>query len=152
MGCAASPHDTNRNMADGLGGMYCGQNVYMSWSSGAGAQPYKGLETAVQKWYDEVNDFDKAGVNGYGYYGSDDGKRTGHYTQLVWGSVSKIGCGYIYRIEPEDGAYPGMYSETIVCNYCKGGNMMGSKIYTAGRAGSACPPDHPNNNDGLCSS
>jgi len=154
--CAATPHDTNRKMIDILRGnprgMYCGQNVFNSYASGGGAQPYIGLETAVQKWFDEVKDFDKAGVNSYGYYGSNNGKMTGHYTQVVWGSVTKIGCGYIYRIEPDTGNYPGWYSETIVCNYCRGGNMVGSEIYKTGTAGSDCPADHPNNKDGLCSS
>ena len=70
--------------------------------------------------------------------------------QVVWGSVTKIGCGYIYRVEPEDGKHPGWYRETVVCNYCKGGNMAGSKMYITGTAGSACPADHPNNKDGLC--
>ena len=153
-------------MSSTSGGEYCGQNVYNSWSSG-GPSSKKGLSGAVQKWYDEVKDFDKAGVNAYNS-GSDTGT-TGHYTQVlvcsiylfyhatatdtlqvVWGSVTKIGCGYIYRIEPDTGKHPGWYRETIVCNYCKGGNMGGSKMYITGTAGSACPADHPNNKDGLC--
>ena len=62
-------------------GEYCGQNVYNSWSSGEGPpSSKKGLSEAVQVWYDEVNNFDKAGVNAY-TSGSDTGT-TGHYTQV----------------------------------------------------------------------
>jgi len=136
-------HDTNRKMVDGsTSGQYCGQNVYSSWNS-AGPSSDKGLANAVEAWYDEVKDFDNAGVYSYGS-GSDSGI-TGHYTQVVWGSVSKIGCGYTYRIDSE-----GWYSETVVCNYCTGGNMLGAKMYTTGTAGTGCPTDHPTNNDGLC--
>jgi len=136
-------HDTNRKMVDGsTSGQYCGQNVYSSWNS-AGPSSDKGLANAVEAWYDEVKDFDNAGVYSYGS-GSDSGI-TGHYTQVVWGSVSKIGCGYTYRIDSE-----GWYRETVVCNYCTGGNMLGAKMYITGTAGTGCPTDHPTNNDGLC--
>lgn len=146
--CPAKSHDSNRKMVDGTSrGEYCGQNVYNSWSS-RGPSSKKSLSGAVQAWYDEVKDFDKAGVNAYNS-GSDTGT-TGHYTQVVWGSVTKIGCGYNYRVDPADGPNPGWYHETIVCNYCRGGNMLGSKMYITGTAGSACPADRPNNKDGLC--
>ena len=61
------------------GGLYCGQNVYNSWST-AGPHSEKGLAAAVEAWYNEVADFDLAGVNSYGS-GSDSGV-TGHYTQV----------------------------------------------------------------------
>merc|ERR1711981_1465725 len=97
----------------------------------------------VQSWYNEVTDFDNSAVGSFFSKGGGHTGKVGHYTQVVWADVSKIGCGYIYRV---DGKY---YMETVICNYCKGGNMGSEPIYKTGASASACPTDHPNVNDGL---
>ena len=46
---------------------------------------------------------------------------TGHYTQVVWGATTKIGCGRI-QYKPS-GAMSG--KEMIICNYGAAGNFIG---------------------------
>ena len=46
---------------------------------------------------------------------------TGHYTQVVWGATTKIGCGRI-QYKPS-GARSG--KEMIICNYGAAGNFIG---------------------------
>merc|ERR1712061_229654 len=146
--CSSTPHDKNRKMAlEGYpSGLYCGQNVYNSWSS-QGPAKTKNLARAVQSWYDEVRDFNEAVVENFRM---DDGGHTGHighYSQVVWADVSVVGCGYEYRIDEK---FNNMYRETIICTYCKGGNELNKPMYKIGEAASACPDDHPNPDDGLC--
>uniref|UniRef100_A0A8V1AB92 Peptidase inhibitor 16 n=3 Tax=Gallus gallus TaxID=9031 RepID=A0A8V1AB92_CHICK len=67
------------------------------------------------------------------------GQMCGHYTQVVWASTHRIGCGSkfcekIEGIETED-----MY--LLVCNYYPPGNMKGRKPYREGPSCSQCPED-----------
>ena len=64
---------------------------------------------------------------------------TGHYTQVLWSSTYKVGCGYT----PVAGT---------VCNYSPGGNYSGFPPFVTGEACSACPTSHPFCSNGLCSS
>ena len=58
---------------------------------------------------------------------------TGHYTQIVWGETSKIGCGAsIYR----KGQF---FKKFVVCNYGKGGNLLRASMYKTGNPCSECP-------------
>ncbi|THD28101.1 Peptidase inhibitor 16 [Fasciola hepatica] len=52
------------------------------------------------------------------------GRMCGHYTQVVWASTRKVGCGY--RKCPGR-AFP--YGYSVVCNYGPGGNFLGAKPY-----------------------
>jgi len=132
-----------------LDGMDCGQN--MAWGSSWGTSPdqfdlSKSLEEKVQRWYDEVNYFPKESAKSYpGLYNQ--GQFIGHYTQLVWGATTKLGCGYTKQRAGN--------KEILVCNYCVAGNMRmngkGLEIYKSGPAASQCPKERPNNKDGLCS-
>ena len=95
-----------------------------------------------QMWYNEVKDFPKANVGSYSSNGGTD--VVGHYTQLVWGSTKKIGCGWI---EFEDINAPSYkYRKTLICNYGPGGNVLNTKMYTVAAAGSKCTAQ----DDGLC--
>ncbi|XP_035203052.1 peptidase inhibitor 16 isoform X8 [Oxyura jamaicensis] len=65
------------------------------------------------------------------------GQMCGHYTQVVWASTHRIGCGAkfcekIDGIETED-----MY--LLVCNYYPPGNVKGRKPYKEGPSCSQCP-------------
>ena len=53
-------------------------------------------------------------------YSRDTGAMTGHYTQVVWGATTKLGCGRI-QYKPS-GSKSG--KEMIICNYGKAGNFM----------------------------
>jgi hypothetical protein len=133
-------HDKNRLIPAFT---YVGQNMADSWSSVN--SPERDLAGKVNGWYEEVvgwpaanlAKFDQTGAKGV----------TGHYTQLIWGATTKVGCGYVSYVDPAAPDYP--YRQTLICNYGIGGNMMGSKVYTAttGAPGSGCPKGA---NDGLC--
>ena len=58
---------------------------------------------------------------------------TGHYTQMVWASTYKIGCGYAaYRRR-------NFVKKFIVCNYGDAGNLLNAPMYQVGRPCSKCP-------------
>ena len=58
---------------------------------------------------------------------------TGHYTQMVWASTYKIGCGYAaYRKR-------NFVKKFIVCNYGDAGNLLNAPMYQVGRPCSKCP-------------
>jgi hypothetical protein len=70
---------------------------------------------------------------------------SGHYTQLVWATTRKVGCGY--TAYTKDTTYRRLY----VCNYLTAGNLLNSPVYLAGsRPCSNCPATHPACNNGLC--
>ncbi|XP_077608956.1 cysteine-rich secretory protein 3-like [Crocuta crocuta] len=77
----------------------CGENLYMS------SQP-DSWSDAIQAWYDEYNDF----IHGKGP--KTPGAVVGHYTQVVWYSSYRIGCGVAYC---PDQVYLKYY---YVCQYC----------------------------------
>ena len=63
------------------------------------------------------------------------GVLVGHYTQLVWGPTSRIGCGKIVH-RPKSSKWG---SQIFVCDYGIGGNLLRSEMYKVGPACSACP-------------
>jgi len=135
-------HDTNRNTAEGS----VGQNAYIgsstaTMSASSLAASYASATTA---WYEEVNSpgFSKDSINPFVYSSG-----AGHYTQVVWGSVRKIGCGSVYYKE-SSGSFP--YKQLIMCNYYQAGNLQGGTMYTAGTACSSCPTAYPTCSDSLC--
>jgi len=135
-------HDSMRDTKEG----YAGQNAALSSSSAemsddALAASYADATTS---WYDEVSSpgFNKDNINPFVF---DSG--SGHYSQVVWGSSGKVGCGSVYY-KDGSGSFP--YSQIIICNYFAGGNLMGGTMYNEGKACSACPAEHPTCSDGLC--
>ena len=73
----------------------------------------------------------------YSYFSTIPGVLVGHYTQLVWGPTSRIGCGKIVH-KPKNG--PNKWgSQIFVCDYGIGGNFLRSEMYKIGPACSACP-------------
>ncbi|XP_057607198.1 cysteine-rich secretory protein 2-like [Chionomys nivalis] len=99
----------------------CGENLYMSsdptsWS------------TLIQSWYDE-NEYFTYGV------GAQPNAAVGHYTQVVWYSSYKIGCGVAYC--PNQSTLKYFY----VCQYCPAGNNALTKAtpYKQGEPCASCP-------------
>ena len=46
---------------------------------------------------------------------------TGHYTQMVWSSVTRVGCGLITFYNPDTAPLIARY---YVCDYGPGGNKV----------------------------
>ncbi|XP_036363357.1 uncharacterized protein LOC115217114 isoform X1 [Octopus sinensis] len=73
------------------------------------AQGHTDWEAAIKGWYSEVKDF-QYGVN------TQNTVAVGHYTQIVWASSTRIGCGY---------AKCSNIRTFYVCNYGPAGNLIG---------------------------
>ncbi|KAF2352825.1 CAP domain [Trinorchestia longiramus] len=103
-----------------------GQNLYMAFESSADLTT--SWDSAIDAWYDEVGLMPNSEVSSYKFNPS-----TGHYTQLVWGSTSLVGCGFTMF---EEG---GWYKKLYTCNYGPAGNIMFTAMYLTGPPCSSCP-------------
>ena len=121
----------------------CGGSGYVgeNWFSGGPQEPLTG--GAPRAWVDFVwpvawggNDCSER-ENYYGDRGCSG--PVDHYTQVLWSTTYKVGCGYTS-------------TAGIVCNYSPGGNILGQSPFAIGEACSACPASHQFCSDGLCSS
>lgn len=96
--------DHNAGRSDDYPG-YVGENIYGSGGSATGP-------AAVSLWVGEEVDYD------YATNTCAPGKICGHYTQVVWRTSERLGCG-LYDC-------PGLtYGSSVVCNYSPGGNSGG---------------------------
>ncbi|CAF1022323.1 unnamed protein product [Brachionus calyciflorus] len=95
----------------GLAALKMGENLAMSFNSqGYDMKSCGGLgKYFAEKWYEEIKNYN---FNTH----SSNGGVIGHFTQLVWRSSSKIGCGL--AITKDKKAY-------ITCNYSPNGNIRG---------------------------
>ena len=83
----------------------------------------------VLMWYeDEVASYDTRGSTAFHY-----SMETSHFTQWIWATSYKLGCGYSGF---KDGK---MHSHLLVCNYGPGGNIKERDLYVAGAPCSQCP-------------
>lgn len=95
-----------------------GQNLAIIWST-APLEPDDGdFASRIQSWFNEVQKYS---------FGDPWSLKTGHYSQLVWGETSLVGCGFA---EYKDTS---KYNKLYVCNYGPGGNVVGYKPYEAGK-------------------
>uniref|UniRef100_A0A8D2CR61 Cysteine rich secretory protein 2 n=1 Tax=Sciurus vulgaris TaxID=55149 RepID=A0A8D2CR61_SCIVU len=108
----------------------CGENLYMSSDPAS-------WSTAIQSWYDESRDFT------YGAGPKNPFAIVGHYTQVVWYSSFRVGCGIAYCPNQESLKY------FYVCQYCPAGNNM-SKKNTPYQQGTPCASCPNNCENGLC--
>ncbi|XP_061085467.1 GLIPR1-like protein 1 [Conger conger] len=98
-------------------------------------------ETAVQKWADEVNDFDYSNLT------CRPKKMCGHYKQVVWAKSYKVGCAvHICPNGVEE--FSKKKSAIFVCNYGNAGNFKDVHPYRPGAACSECAGDQCEK--GLC--
>ncbi|XP_077289006.1 salivary antigen-5-like isoform X2 [Arctopsyche grandis] len=100
-----------------------GQNIAATWTtrrptSAQDATP--DFNKQIHAWFDEVR--------AYGYKPTGYSHGTGHYSQLVWGETSHVGCGFTFYYDPSRG-----YTKLYVCNYGPGGNVIGYKPYEKGQ-------------------
>uniref|UniRef100_A0A673TY74 Cysteine rich secretory protein 2 n=1 Tax=Suricata suricatta TaxID=37032 RepID=A0A673TY74_SURSU len=108
----------------------CGENLYMS------SHP-QSWSVAIQTWYNENTDF----IYGKGPKTSD--AVVGHYTQVVWYSSYRVGCGMAYCPNQRSLKY------YYVCQYCPAGNNV-SKKNTPYQQGAPCASCPGNCENGLC--
>lgn len=94
---------------------YVGENLFMT--TAFAVTPAE----AVQSWASEAQDYD------YSRNRCARGKVCGHYTQVVWGKSTEIGCGVAQCNNMV--ASPYKSGTIVVCNYTPGGNYVGEKPY-----------------------
>ncbi|XP_068122066.1 peptidase inhibitor 16-like isoform X2 [Hyperolius riggenbachi] len=93
------------------------------------------VEMGLADWHSERNYYN------FSTNHCEEGQMCGHYTQVVWASTERVGCGQKF-CEKVDGFEDGnMY--LLVCNYEPPGNFEGQRPYESGPPCSACPPSHP---------
>ncbi|XP_063706165.1 venom allergen 5-like [Culicoides brevitarsis] len=95
---------------------YVGENIARIWSSDT---PHGNWKYIIDKWFGEYSiyrwlDWPLTSLNG-------------HYTQIAWGTTTRIGCGYTYYLTPG-----GSYTRYYVCNYGPTGNHYGVGPYEIG--------------------
>merc|ERR1712176_596945 len=110
------PHGYGENIATYIGIAY--EDIGQKWLD------------AVDYWYSEVAQFDPGNIDPFVY-----DYDAGHYTQVVWATTTKVGCGYAFYTNDN-----GANEMKIVCSYSPGGNMVGpgSSMYHEGDACSEC--------------
>jgi uncharacterized protein YkwD len=91
-------HDSNRGDV--------GENLYMSTGTA-------GCQVASEAWYNEVDNYSPGSPVGGFSIGA-----VGHYTQMMWKSTKKLGCG----------AASGRGGTYVVCRYFPAGNIVGTSI------------------------
>ncbi|PIC16977.1 hypothetical protein B9Z55_023385 [Caenorhabditis nigoni] len=98
-----------------------GQNLYMS--SFVNPDPRSLIHTAVEKWWQELEEFGTPIDNVLTPELWDlKGKAIGHYTQMAWDRTYRLGCGIANC--------PKM--SYVVCHYGPAGNRKNNKIYEIG--------------------
>ena len=80
------------------------------------ARGYPTVTRAINKWYAEQAE--------YSYDNPGFSKSTGHFTQLIWKSSKKLGCGYVSC----DGKN-GIYGKYLVCEYSPAGNVVNEGFF-----------------------
>lgn len=98
-----------------------GENLYLAWSTGT---PDQSASTAVESWASEQQHYN------FDQNTCASGKVCGHYTQVVWSSTQRLGCGRAVRTTTD-----GRTHVIWVCNYAPPGNMIGQRPYSVTRGG-----------------
>lgn len=83
---------------------------------------FKNAAGAVEAWGDERDFYDFDGPTGFA-------EKTGHFTQLVWGGTTSVGCARVdcaINEDTDDGDAHGWY---VVCEYWPPGNVLGNDLF-----------------------
>ncbi|XP_026041099.1 cysteine-rich venom protein [Astatotilapia calliptera] len=99
-----------------LNGYHLGENLFYSSS-------LKSWTDVINAWHSEVEHYNYP-------TGSTNGKSIGHYTQVIWNSSYKVGCGA--TLCPNNIYYYG-------CHYYRAGNFRRWAPYTPGSPCGSCP-------------
>ncbi|KAH8385671.1 hypothetical protein KR200_006780, partial [Drosophila serrata] len=114
-----------------------GQNLAIIWSTVPLDADDGDFPSRIQSWFNEVQKYS---------FGDAWSPKTGHYSQLVWGETSLVGCGYA---EYKDAS---KYNKLYVCNYGPGGNVVGYNPYEVGKPSCSTYGMKPSSRyQGLCS-
>lgn len=123
-------HDHCRKLPD----EEVGQNIGMvgstkSLAAVSGKQP---LGTVIKHWYDEVKLVKPAVIKSFV-----SNSKYGHYTQLVWGTTKRVGCGRVfgYKSKGKKRKFNRVY---LYCNYAEAGNWKKEAVYAQGKPCSGC--------------
>ncbi|XP_033619234.1 cysteine-rich secretory protein 3 isoform X2 [Fukomys damarensis] len=108
----------------------CGENLFMS------SAPYS-WSSAIQLWYDEEENFI------FNVGPKTPSAVIGHYTQVVWYSSSRVGCGIAHCPRNPVLKY------YMVCQYCPAGNYV-ARRYAPYKQGAPCASCPGHCEDGLC--
>lgn len=81
------------------------------------------LEDLIHLWFGEFKHFNPEEVS---KYTGKEVNKAGRYTQLVWASTTKVGCGCIKHRDNRN--YKAVITR-LVCNYGPRGNVIGEPVY-----------------------
>ena len=104
-----------------LGSLNYGENIYATAFSGSPPPGYNPPIDAVNSWASEAADYDYSTNSCSGV--------CGHYTQLVWRSSERVGCGLTNcsTNSPFGPSFPNW--TLVVCDYSPPGNYIGQQPY-----------------------
>lgn len=114
-----------------------GENLAMNYASGSAstltaAACSKSASDAIDMWYNEVKD--------YNFQTGGFSMSTGHFTQLVWKSTTKVGHGVAFSVDPN---YPSFTKMILCADYQAAGNMQGAyqaNVFPSNGASSSSAP------------
>ncbi|RJO73520.1 hypothetical protein D5S18_20140 [Nocardia panacis] len=100
----------------GLNGKSQGENLFV------GSDPNTGIKQAVSAWMGEVVKYD--------FDHPDFSRETGHFTQVVWKSTTRVGAGIA---DCPAGKIMSMPTRIVVVRYAPPGNIQGQFAENVGR-------------------
>ena len=90
-----------------------GENIYMSYYHSVDDEENY-LKSASESWFEEIQDYQYEKIPGRDFH------KTGHYTQMIWSTTTKVGIAW--AISNTGKVY-------VVARYNPPGNMIGSFPY-----------------------
>ncbi|XP_037938014.1 antigen 5 like allergen Cul n 1-like [Teleopsis dalmanni] len=121
---------------------YAGQNLANSAWYGTTKTVRSLAMQHIQMWFDEYKDASMSYINSYS--NPTNGKKIGHFTQMVQEKATHLGCGILRQQK-------GRFSyQFIACNYAYT-NVLDQAVYNSGTVASSCTTGRNKNYKNLCS-